>query len=172
VIRPDHFLCYDHYADWEEDLIDECPNCSKFKNARYDLCRPCEVRASSRQQGIANRPRQGTAARRYQKEHSEAWEARDKGTSEFFVYLLKLDGGKYYVGHTRNLRARLSEHRDNLVKSTASQNPRLQWFASLPSRDSAASTEVELKKLNDSNPRMVRELVIGFHDLIREIDMH
>ncbi len=30
--------------------------------------------------------------------------------------------------------------------------------------------EVELKKLIDSNPREVRRMIIGFRDLVRELD--
>jgi len=36
-------------------------------------------------------------------EHSSAWEAGDSEANEFYVYVLKLDGGDFYVGQTRDL---------------------------------------------------------------------
>ena len=106
----------------------------------------------------------------YKPEYSPHWEARDAKTNTFYVYLLKLDGGRFYAGQTRELRERLSEHRDGHTKSTAGRNPKLVWLGVLPSREAATSTEVELKKLVDSNPREIRRMVIGFKDLVQELD--
>lgn len=74
------------------------------------------------------------------------------------------------AGQTRELRERLSEHRDGKVKSTARRNPRLVWFGILPTREAATQMEVELKKLIDSNEREIRRMVIDFQDLVRELD--
>jgi predicted GIY-YIG superfamily endonuclease len=62
------------------------------------------------------------------------------------------------------------EHKDGQTKSTAGRSPRLQWFEIVPSRDEAASQEVDLKKLIDKNPREVRKMVIEFKDLISELE--
>ena len=64
----------------------------------------------------------------------------------------------------------MSEHRDGLVQSTARKDPKLVWFAALPSRDAAPFTEVELKKLIDANPREIRRMAVGFSDMVRELD--
>jgi len=85
------------------------------------------------------------------------------------VYILKLDNGDFYVGHTRELRERLSEHRDQKVASTAGCNPKLQYFEVLSTREAAKEREAELKRLEDSNPRQIRRMIIAFADLIREI---
>ena len=88
----------------------------------------------------------------------------------FFIYILKLDGGKFYAGHTRELRERLSEHRDGKTRSTAGKNPRLVWFDTVDTREEAAEVEATLKELIDRNEREVRRMVTEFLDLIREVD--
>ena len=40
--RRDHFLCYDHYTEYQEGRIDECPQCDSYKGANYPVCRNCE----------------------------------------------------------------------------------------------------------------------------------
>ena len=81
-----------------------------------------------------------------------------------------MDEGKFYAGQTRELRERLSEHRDGQTQSTAVRNPKLVWYGMLPTRDQAAARKVELKKLIDSNPREIRRMVIRFRDLVQELD--
>ena len=40
--RPNHPLCYEHYQASQEELIDECLNCSGvYKPAKYPVCRSC-----------------------------------------------------------------------------------------------------------------------------------
>ena len=107
---------------------------------------------------------------RYKREHSERWEAGDAEATEFYVYILKLDRGRFYAGQTRELRERLMEHRDGLTKSTAGQNPKLVWFSTVPTREEAVTVEVELKRLCDKNPREVRRRVRRFQDLAQELD--
>ena len=104
--------------------------------------------------------------RRSQVEHSKTWEKGDESADQFFVYILKLDGGKFYAGHTRELRERLAEHRDGETMSTAGKNPKLVWYSMLPTREQVAAREVELKKLINSNPREIRRMVISFQDLV------
>ena len=133
------------------------------KDAKYGACLIC---FHNRKQA----PTQGQNQGRYRKETSPSWQAGDADALRFFVYILKLTDGAFYAGQTRELRERLSEHRDGLVQSTAHKDPKLVWFAVLPSRDAAASTEVALKKLIDSNPREIRRMVIGFSDMARELD--
>ena len=83
---------------------------------------------------------------------------------------MKLDGGNFYAGQTRELRERLSEHRDGRVRSTAGRNPKLVWFSTVPSREEATDWEADLKKLVDSNPREIRRMYLSFQDLVRELD--
>lgn len=106
---------------------------------------------------------------RKQQESSKAWAAKDAQASEFYVYILKLDDGGFYAGHTRELRARLMEHRDGLVKSTAGKNPQFVWFSALPTRKLATEFEAELKTLCAKNPREIRRWILDFQDLVKEV---
>lgn len=171
-IPPNYFLCRDHFKGFQENSVDECPACNRAKDSQYDMCLDCYNSRPKQQSrnGRNGRSNSNSSYKWYRKEYSPAWEKRDTSASEFFVYILKLDGGRFYAGQTRELRERLSEHRDGNTKSTAGKNPKLVWFATLPSRDAATSAEVELKKLIDTNPREIRRMIVSFQDLIRELD--
>ncbi len=168
-IPPDHFLCLEHYEDWQDGFIDECPRCGRFKDAYYELCLDCAYHRPV----VHWKPPVAIphGKRRYDLEHSDAWNKGDKQANRFFVYILKLDNGEFYVGQTRELRERLSEHRDKKTYSTAGHSPRLQYFEVLPTREAAETREAELKELKDSNPRQIRHMIIGFQDLIREVKL-
>ena len=104
-------------------------------------------------------------------ESSPAWEAGDAEARSFHVYILKLDGGEFYAGQTRELRERLSEHRDGRTQSTAGRNPKLVWFTEVSSRQDAKELELELKKSIDRNPRVIRRLMTDFQDLVRQVHL-
>jgi len=168
-IRRDHFLCAEHFEDWEDGFVDECPNCGRFKDSEYELCLDCaQGRRMPRWKSPVAMP---SPKQRYAPEHSKAWMKGDKKAERFFVYILKLDDGSFYVGQTRELRERISEHRDSKTFSTAGRSPRLQYFETLPSREAATSREVELKELADSNPREIRRIVIAFQDYVRLVQL-
>lgn len=169
LIRHDHFLCREHYDDWEDRFIDACPSCGRFKDMEFALCLDCAYgRKTTKWKPSIALPEQ---KQNHKPERSKVWVKGDKDASRFYVYILKLDDGSFYVGQTRELRERMSEHKDGRAPSTAGRNPKLQYFGILPSRKSAALAEVELKKLVDSNPRHIRRLILGFHDLIREVQI-
>ncbi len=166
-IRHGHFLCTDHWQYRQDGLIDQCPKCHRFKDARYPLCLDCrDGRPVAPWEPPAAIP---TLNRPNGLEHSDAWKKGDRGADEFFVYVLKLDNGDFYVGQTRELRERLSEHKDQKVSSTAGRNPKLQYFEVLSTREAAELREAELKRVKDSNTRQIRRMIISFHDLVREI---
>ena len=176
-IKSDFYLCYDHFRQHKQGKIDECPVCESFKDARYEKCRDCNGNPSSTNTKKLTKNRTAISnggvvreSRKYQKEYSPAWSSGDATAKVFHVYILKLDGGDFYAGQTRELRARLSEHRDGRVKSTVGRNPKLVWFTELATRDDATELEVELKKVIDKNQRVIRKLVTDFHDLVRELD--
>ena len=74
------------------------------------------------------------------------------------------------MGHTRELRERLSEHIDGKVASTKGRSPRLQYFEILPTREAAEIRESELKKLARYNPREIIRMILGFKDLVSELN--
>ena len=93
-------------------------------------------------------------------------------TTEFFVYVLTLDGGTYYVGNTNDLHARLQEHRTNMSQSTKGRNPKLVWFTTVPTRSEAEDLEKELNNLNANTQtrREIHRMVVRFKQLVVELD--
>lgn len=102
---------------------------------------------------------------------SKAWRRNDEGARSFYVYILKLDDGAFYVGQTRELRERLLQHRDGKTPSTAGRNLKLQYFEILPSRESAMTREVEIRTAAKGNNREILRMVISFRDLVDELDL-
>jgi len=166
-IPANHFLRAEHHEARRHGRINRCPKCHRFKHSTRDLCLDChDGRAVVPWEPPATIP---APIRPNGLEHSDAWAKGDRGIDEFFVYVLKLDNGDFYIGQTNDLRARLSEHRDRKVQSTAGRNPKLQYFEVLPTRGDAAIREAELKRVKDSNPRQIRRMIISFGDWVREI---
>ena len=98
------------------------------------------------------------------------WGKRDEGVTKFFVYILLLEGGELYVGHTRELRERMLEHRNGITASTAGKNPKLQYFEITPTRESAMLREYEIKKIVRNNRREIFRMITTLRDLISEMD--
>ena len=99
----------------------------------------------------------------------KSWDKKDSECSQFFVYILKKDNNKFYIGQTNDLRARLSEHKDGKAYFTKGLNPQLQYFEILTDRQSAQQRELELIRLNSQNEREIRRMIINFKDLIDEL---
>ncbi|MFC1918582.1 GIY-YIG nuclease family protein [Chloroflexota bacterium] len=85
-------------------------------------------------------------------------------THTIYAYILKDDIGKFYAGHTRDLRIRYGYHTDGKVKSTAGRDQKLKYFETFNSRQSAASREMELKTLIQTNEFKVRKMILDFED--------
>lgn len=102
---------------------------------------------------------------------SKTWWKKDEGISKFYVYILKLECGKLYVGHTRELIERMLEHKEGRTISTAGENPKLRYFETLPTREDAMRREHEIRRLIKYQEREVLRMIWNFHDLISEIDM-
>lgn len=163
-IRPWFELCASHNSARQNGEIDQCPDCGQYKAANYPLCRSCNAASG-------NRTARSTRPNRYEPESNPKWDAADQEGDFFFVYILKLDGGKFYAGHTRELRERMGEHRDGKTRSTAGKNPQLVWFEVVPTREYAAEVEAYLKELIDKNEREVRRMVIEFQDIVRLVHL-
>ena len=101
---------------------------------------------------------------------SKVWAKKDEGVYAFYVYILKLDNGVYYVGHTRELRERMLEHKDGSTVSTAGKHPKLQYFEVLSTREAAMTREAEIEKIRKKNNREILRMITRFNDLIRELD--
>jgi predicted GIY-YIG superfamily endonuclease len=105
-----------------------------------------------------------TAKRVYVPNPSRFWSKRDEGVNRFFVYILRLEKGELYVGHT-------IEHRDGYTASTAGKNPKLRYFETLPTRESAILREDELKEILKNNRRAIYRMISDFRELISEVDL-
>ena len=102
---------------------------------------------------------------------SKYWRKRDEGADKFFVYILMLESGELYVGHTRELRERMLEHRNGITASTSGKNPKLQYFEIQPTRELAMSREHEIKKIVKHNRREIFRMISAFRELISEVDL-
>ena len=166
-------LCAPHNGAKQKGEIDQCTSCGQYKDAKFPLCRSCNA-TGKRGQAIAA-PRSQANGRdrpgRYEPESNPKWDAADQEGDVFFIYILKLDGGKFYAGHTRELRERMGEHWDGKTRSTAGKNPLLVWFDVVDTREEAAEGEAYLKELIDRNEREVRRMVNEFQDLVRLVHL-
>ena len=152
-IASEYKLCYKHYKEAQQIKKqtdpNKCPKCDNNKSPQYDLCISC-----------ANLANKGMTS----------GQIREAIAEHFYVYILKLNDGKFYVGQTRELRERLLEHKDGLVKSTVNTNPKMVWFTTVNSRESAERAENRLKQINKRDPREIRRMVINFKAMVMELD--
>jgi len=156
-VRSNHFLCSEHYEDYREYVIDKCPECGRFKDVGFDVCKDCYSALNKRSVGKKS-------SSSIKIEHSKTWGKGDQGVEKFYAYILKDDKGRFYAGHTRDLRIRYGYHTDGKVKSTAGRDQKLKYFETFSSRQSATSREVELKTLIKTNEFKVRKMILGFED--------
>jgi len=156
-VRSNHFLCAEHYEDYQEYVIDKCPECGRFKDVGFDICKDCYGASKKRSADKKlNSP--------IRREHSKAWEKGDQGVEKFYAYILKDDKGKFYAGHTKDLRIRYGYHTDGKVISTAGRDQKLKYYETFNSRQSATSREVELKTLINTNEFKIRKMILDFED--------
>ena len=166
-IPKDDFLCPEHYKNWTDGIIDRCPRCGRFKDIMYYQCLDCYF-------GRPVVPWEPSAIippppnQHHRVEYSDAWTDGYMKPDRCFVYILELDNGDLYIGHTKDLRKRLSEHRVEGKFSPVGGNPRLQYLEIAATRKAAELRQGELKKLVDSNPEQIRLMISNFRGHMRE----
>ena len=68
-IRADHFLCREHWQKSQEGVINECPQCGTYKDAKYPLCIECNKKSTAESRSTGKETSKATAnpqrARRY-----------------------------------------------------------------------------------------------------------
>ena len=71
-------------------------------------------------------------------------------TTPWFVYILRCSDGSYYTGITQDIKKRMKMHNSgNGAKYTKSRTPVvLEYFETLPSKNSALSREYRIKRLS------------------------
>ena len=110
------------------------------------------------------------AFNKYAKETHQHKNKYDENATMFFSYILKLNDNTFYAGHTRDLRERLYEHRNNLSVSTANKTPKLVYFSTHGTRDKAATHEATLKKTIDKHPRSIIKMILQMQSFASELD--
>ena len=173
-------LCLQHRADSDRGHINDCPHCGRAKRVQHVACFDCydsmprhQQSVSTKAQSLEGGPKTQQIGPSFQKRDLEPAEASKKRASaedQCFVYILTLDGGGFYAGHTRELGDQMSMHRDGHEPSTAGKHPRLVWFNTVPTQEEAVQYEVVLRQLVDSNPREVVRMVVAFHNLVGQLD--
>ncbi len=164
-IPDEQFLCTGHYGSWEDGLIDQCPQCGRFKDVMYQQCLDCYVgRAVPPWQPRTEIP---APKQKYRVEYSEAWIDGYLRSDRFFVYILQYDDGNLYVGHTADISKRLSEQKVQKTSAASGSNPGLQYLQIIATERAAELREAELKKLITSNPGQIQLMVADFRDHMR-----
>ena len=152
-------LCYGHWKEFDRYFISECDRCHWFSEdvggaSDEDLCNECydrERRGFPPSPVYAHAPVQ----RRIR-----------------YLYVLKLDGGSFYVGQTNSLEMRLQEHSDRVVPSTQGKNPKLVWFEEwIGDRRGLNQEEDALTRLANLNPRAIRTMVAAWQRPLRLVDL-
>ena len=172
TIRRNYFLCSNHYPRYAQGAIDQCPECGTYKAANYEVCLNCYRQAQTAGTAAPSQDNAAPAAPDKLVERDDREFPTDKDADSFFVYILLLDGGEYYIGQTREIHERLHEHLNGMSQSTSGRSPKLQWFTEVPTRREAADLEQYLQELNinASRRREITRLVARFKQLAEQLD--
>ena len=159
-------LCYEHWKEFDRHLLHECEKCHRFFDSldlavRWDerlgklmgewhLCLDCNQ--GSDVQVHAHAP----------VEHQTR-----------YLYILKLDGGQYYVGRSNDLEIRLKEHQDGLTRSTAGKHPKLLWFERWEGDTKELDAEEDfLTQMANKQPRRLRQMIADWQGPLRLVDLN
>ena len=107
---------------------------------------------------------------KYTPDPYKAWEKEDKKEDVFYVYILNFDNGSYYIGHSRELRGRILEIRNDNNISDFGKEPKLQYFEIHPNRQEAIKREAEIKKIYKNNNQEISRMITRFSDFVKELD--
>ena len=152
-------LCYNHWKEFDALRIFECERCHWFDElvgefSDEDICYEC-----------VDRERRG-----FQPTPVYAHASVERRVR--YLYVLKLDGGKYYCGQTNDLVIRLREHQDGTTPSTHGKRPRLVWFEEWIGRKKEMNqAEDDLTLMAVNNPRVIRRMVEEWQKPLRLVDL-
>ena len=154
VATYDRPLCYPHWQEFDRFEIFECEECHRFDGQNWVEENTAEVCWDyGTGKDVAPRPH---------------------GPIEYrtrYLYILKLDGGQFYIGQTNDLELRLREHQDSATKSTAGKHPKLVWFEERTgNRQELNGDEQRLTVLANKNPRAIRRLVTEWQRPFKLVD--
>ena len=159
-------LCYGHWKEFDRHFLHECEKCHRFFDSldlailwdehlmvlmgEWHLCPDCN-------QGI-DVPAHPHAPVQHQTR---------------YLYILKLDGGKHYVGKSNDLEIRLKEHQDGLTRSTAGKHPKLVWFERWEGSTKELDAEEDvLTEMANKQPRRLRRMIADWQAPIRLVELN
>ena len=64
----------------------------------------------------------------------------------YYVYALLLNNKDVYIGYSSDLKARIKQHENNMVKSTKNKEPKLIYYEAFKSHKDAITRERKLKQ--------------------------
>ena len=152
-------LCYAHWKEFDRYFLSECGECHWFSEdvgfgTDENLCYECfdrQRRAFPPSPVYAHAPVQ----RRIR-----------------YLYILKLEGGSFYIGQTNSLEMRMQEHSDGVVPSTRGKTPKLVWFEEwVGDRKELDTEEDDLTRLALASPRAIRTKVSEWQRPLRLVDL-
>ena len=120
-----------------------------------------------RKQRIIN---QNNIGNKYIPNPYKAWEKENEKEDLFYVYILNFNNGSYYIGHSRELRTRLLEIRNDNNISDFGKEPKLQYFEIHPNRQAAMIREAEIKEIYKNSNREIVNMITHFSELVTELD--
>ena len=153
-ITYDKPLCYPHWKEFDSLRLFECERCHRFDElvgefSEDDLCWNC-VR--------------GEEVPEYAHGPVEYF--------NYYLYILKLDNGQYYVGQCNDLEMRFKEHQDGLTPSTKGKHPKLVWFRKWPlGRAELLEEERDMQQWVKDYPRQARRMITDWQRLIKLVDL-
>lgn len=104
--------------------------------------------------------------------HERRMEASDRKAAPkfFYVYVLKLEDGGYYVGHTNNPTARWTEHSIGVgAVGTAGKNFKVEMVQQFGTRREARYNENRLQAALDHSPANIKAMIDNFERINRMI---
>ena len=91
---------------------------------------------------------------------------------DYWLYILKLDGGQLYVGQCSDLEMRIKEHKDGTTVSTRGKNPKLVWFRKWPlGWQELLEEEGEMQRWLKDSPRQARRMIADWQRLIGLVEL-
>ena len=185
-------FCYPHHTDSERGFIDSCRYCGRAKRVQHVACLDCYDTLPRNQQSASiagGSPASGPPApprgalvqeidtepgipsvQKQEPEPAQPLRRQVRLDEQHFLYILTMDGGKFYAGHTSELREQMSRHRDGQDPGTVGKHPKLVWFATVPTAEEAAQFEADLRQLVETDPQQVLRMVVDFHNLVGQLD--
>lgn len=75
-VRRDHYLCREHWEEFQEGIIDECPQCGVYKDAEYRLCIECNKEANAARRKKSKQAEDKQKTRRYDPVRADTFDER------------------------------------------------------------------------------------------------